>query len=196
MRLILLGPPGAGKGTQAKRLVERYGIPQLSTGDMLRAAVAAGTPIGLKARAVMDAGQLVSDDIVIGIVADRIEEADAKKGFILDGFPRTVAQAEALGDMLAGKGLKLDAVVELVVDQDGLVSRIINRAAESKANGEPVRADDDPEVFKTRLAAYNRDTAVVAPFYEGRGQLTRIDGEQAIDAVSAALYAALDKVDA
>lgn len=196
MRLILLGPPGAGKGTQAKRLVERYDIPQLSTGDMLRAAVAAGTPIGLKARAVMDAGQLVSDDIVIGIVADRIEEADAKKGFILDGFPRTVAQAEALGDMLAGKGLKLDAVVELVVDQDGLVSRIINRAAESKANGEPVRADDDPEVFKTRLAAYNRDTAVVAPFYEGRGQLTRIDGEQAIDAVSAALYAALDKVDA
>ncbi len=196
MRLILLGPPGAGKGTQAKRLVERYGIPQLSTGDMLRAAVAAGTPVGLKARAVMDAGQLVSDDIVIGIVADRIEEADAKKGFILDGFPRTVAQAEALGDMLAGKGLRLDAVVELVVDQDGLVSRIINRANESKANGEPVRADDDPEVFKTRLAAYNRDTAVVAPFYEGRGQLTRIDGEQPIDAVSAALYAALDKVDA
>ncbi|MFD2678486.1 adenylate kinase [Camelimonas lactis] len=196
MRLILLGPPGAGKGTQAKRLVERYGIPQLSTGDMLRAAVAAGTPVGLKARAVMDAGQLVSDDIVIGIVADRIEEADAKKGFILDGFPRTVAQAEALGDMLAGKGLRLDAVVELVVDQDGLVNRIINRANESKANGEPVRADDDPEVFKTRLAAYNRDTAVVAPFYEGRGQLTRIDGEQPIDAVSAALYAALDKVDA
>ncbi|GHE49387.1 adenylate kinase [Camelimonas fluminis] len=196
MRLILLGPPGAGKGTQAKRLVERYGIPQLSTGDMLRAAVAAGTPIGLKARAVMDAGQLVSDDIVIGIVADRIEEPDAKKGFILDGFPRTVAQAEALGDMLAGKGLKLDAVVELVVDQDGLVNRIINRANESKANGEPVRADDDPEVFKTRLAAYNRDTAVVAPFYEGRGQLSRIDGEQPIDAVSSALYAALDKVDA
>jgi len=196
MRLILLGPPGAGKGTQAKRLVERYGIPQLSTGDMLRAAVAAGTPVGLKARAVMDAGQLVSDDIVIGIVADRIEEADAKKGFILDGFPRTVAQAEALGDMLAGKGLRLDAVIELVVDQDGLVNRIINRANESKANGEPVRADDDPEVFKTRLAAYNRDTAVVAPFYEGRGQLTRIDGEQPIDAVSAALYAALDKVDA
>ena len=196
MRLILLGPPGAGKGTQAKRLVERYGIPQLSTGDMLRAAVAAGTPVGLKARAVMDAGQLVSDDIVIGIVADRIEEADAKKGFILDGFPRTVAQAEALGDMLAGKGLRLDAVIELVVDQDGLVNRIINRANESKANGEPVRADDDPEVFKTRLAAYNRDTAVVALFYEGRGQLTRIDGEQPIDAVSAALYAALDKVDA
>lgn len=196
MRLILLGPPGAGKGTQAKRLVERYGIPQLSTGDMLRAAVSAGTPVGLKAKAVMDAGQLVSDEIVIGIIADRIEEADARKGFILDGFPRTVAQAEALDALLAKKGLKLDAVVELVVDQDGLVSRIINRAAESKARGEPVRADDDPEVFKTRLAAYNRDTAVVAPFYEGKGALTRIDGNQAIDAVSAVLYATLDKVDA
>lgn len=196
MRLILLGPPGAGKGTQAKRLVERYDIPQLSTGDMLRAAVAAETPVGLKAKAVMDAGQLVSDDIVIGIVADRIEESDARKGFILDGFPRTVAQAEALGAMLEGKGLKLDAVIELVVDQHGLVNRIINRANESKARGEPVRADDDPEVFKTRLAAYNRDTAVVSPFYESRGQLTRVDGEQAIDAVSQSLFSALDKVDA
>lgn len=196
MRLILLGPPGAGKGTQAKRLVERYGIPQLSTGDMLRAAVAAETPVGLKAKAVMDAGQLVSDDIVIGIVADRIEEPDARKGFILDGFPRTVAQAEALGEMLEGKGLKLDAVIELVVDQNGLVNRIINRANESKARGEAVRADDDPEVFKTRLAAYNRDTAVVSPFYESRGQLSRHDGEQAIDAVSESLFSALDKVDA
>lgn len=196
MRLILLGPPGAGKGTQAKRLVERYGIPQLSTGDMLRAAVAAGTPVGLQAKAVMDAGKLVSDEIVIGIVADRVEEADARPGFILDGFPRTVAQAEALETMLAGKGLKLDAVIELVVDQDGLVNRIINRAAEAVAQGEAVRADDDPEVFKTRLAAYNRDTAVVAPFYESRGELTRIDGNQAIDAVSEALFGVLDKVDA
>lgn len=196
MRLILLGPPGAGKGTQAKRLVDRYGVPQLSTGDMLRAAVAAGTPIGLQAKAVMDAGKLVSDSIVIGIVADRVEEADAKKGFILDGFPRTVAQAEALETMLSGKGLELDAVIELVVDQDGLVDRIINRANESLAKGEVVRADDDPEVFKTRLAAYNRDTAIVAPFYEGRGQLSRIDGNQPIDAVSQALFAKLDKVDA
>ena len=196
MRLILLGPPGAGKGTQAERLMKKHGIPQLSTGDMLRAAVKAGTPVGLKAKALMDAGSLVPDEIVVGIIADRLNDDDAHNGFILDGFPRTVAQAEALGDMLAGKGLRLDAVIELVVDQDGLVNRIINRANESKANGEPVRADDDPEVFKTRLAAYNRDTAVVAPFYEGRGQLTRIDGEQPIDAVSAALYAALDKVDA
>ncbi|MFC0282042.1 adenylate kinase [Camelimonas abortus] len=196
MRLILLGPPGAGKGTQAKRLVERYGVPQLSTGDMLRAAVAAGTPVGLKAKAVMDAGQLVSDEIVIGIIADRIGEEDARKGFILDGFPRTVAQAEALDALLAQKGLKLDAVIELVVDQDGLVNRIINRANESRAKGEPVRADDDPDVFRTRLAAYNRDTAVVAPYYEKKGQLTKVDGNQPIDAVSGALFALLDKVDA
>jgi adenylate kinase len=185
MRLILLGPPGAGKGTQAARIVAKYGIPQLSTGDMLRAAVAAATPVGLKARAVMDSGGLVSDDIVIGIIADRIAEADAQKGFILDGFPRTVAQAEALDAMLAAKKLKLDAVIELVVDQDKLVQRIINRAAEARAAGQPVRKDDDPEVFKTRLAAYNRDTAIVAPYYKKRGQLTAIDGMKTIDEVTA-----------
>jgi adenylate kinase len=191
MRLILLGPPGAGKGTQAKRLVERYGIPQLSTGDMLRAAVAAGTPVGLKAKAVMAAGGLVSDETVIGIVADRIQQPDAHNGFILDGFPRTVAQAEALDAMLAEKGLPLDAVIELKVDQTGLVARIVNRAAETRALGETVRADDDPEVFKTRLAAYNRDTAVVAPYYKGRGQLHEIDGSRSIDEVSAAIEKAL-----
>ena len=191
MRLIFLGPPGAGKGTQAARIVAKHGIPQLSTGDMLRAAVAAGTPVGQKAKAVMDAGGLVSDEIVIGIVADRIEEADARKGFILDGFPRTLAQAEALDRMLDGKGLKLDAVLELRVDQTKLVDRIVRRAEEARAAGQPVRKDDDPEVFKTRLEAYNRDTAVVAPYYEKRGQLTAIDGMQPIDDVSQAIADAL-----
>ncbi|WP_336812545.1 adenylate kinase [Bosea sp. MMO-172] len=191
MRLIFLGPPGAGKGTQAARIVAKHGIPQLSTGDMLRAAVANGTPVGQKAKAVMDAGGLVSDEIVIGIVADRIEEADARKGFILDGFPRTLAQAEALDRMLDGKGLKLDAVLELRVDQSKLVDRIVRRAEEARAAGQPVRKDDDPEVFKTRLEAYNRDTAVVAPYYEKRGQLTAIDGMQPIDSVSQAITDAL-----
>lgn len=192
MRLILLGPPGAGKGTQSQRLVAQHGIVQLSTGDMLRAAVAAGTPIGQKAKAVMEAGQLVSDDIVIGIIADRLDEADARKGFILDGFPRTVAQAEALDAMLEQKGLKLDAVIELVVDQSALVNRIVNRAEEARQRGEPVRKDDDPEVFKHRLEAYNRDTAVVAPYYKARGQLQQIDGMMPIDEVSKAISEVLE----
>ena len=191
MRLILLGPPGAGKGTQAQRLVERHNIPQLSTGDMLRAAVAAKTPIGIKAKDVMDSGGLVSDEIVVGIIKDRIGEPDAQNGFILDGFPRTVAQAEALDHMLKAEGLKLDAVIELVVDQNALVHRIINRAEEAKAAGQPVRKDDDPEVFKTRLEAYNRDTAVVAPYYEKMGKLTKIDGMQAVDQVTAAIAGVL-----
>ena len=192
MRLILLGPPGAGKGTQAVRLVEQYGIPQLSTGDMLRAAVAAGTPVGLQAKAVMESGGLVSDAIVIGIVADRIEEPDARNGFILDGFPRTVAQAEALDTMLAQKHMELDAVVELVVDQDALVHRIVKRAADAAAAGQPVRKDDDPEVFKTRLAAYNADTAVVAPYYAKSGRLKKIDGMQPVDDVTRAMRALLE----
>ncbi len=191
MRLILLGPPGAGKGTQAQRLVEKHHIPQLSTGDMLRAAVAAKTPIGIKAKDVMDSGGLVSDEIVVGIIKDRIAESDAKNGFILDGFPRTVAQAEALDTMLKAEGLKLDAVIELVVDQNALVHRIVKRAEEAKAAGQPVRKDDDPEVFKTRLEAYNRDTAVVAPYYEKVGKLTKIDGMQAMDQVSAAIAGVL-----
>ncbi|MGL5363070.1 MAG: adenylate kinase [Bosea sp. (in: a-proteobacteria)] len=191
MRLVFLGPPGAGKGTQAALITERHGIPQLSTGDMLRAAVAAGTPVGKQAKAVMDAGALVSDEIVIGIIADRILEPDARKGFILDGFPRTVAQAEALDAMLAANKLKLDAVLELQVDQTKLVDRIMNRAAEAKAAGQPVRKDDDPEVFKTRLAAYNRDTAIVAPYYAKRGQLTAINGMQPIASVTADIAKAL-----
>jgi adenylate kinase len=191
MRLILLGPPGAGKGTQAQRLVEKYGIPQLSTGDMLRAAVAAGTPVGLKAKAVMEAGGLVSDEIVVGIIADRISEPDASKGFILDGFPRTVAQADALAAMLTAKGLKLDTVIDLVVDETKLVDRIMKRAADAQAAGQPIRKDDDPEVFKTRLAAFHRDTAAVRPYYSAKGMVTSIDGMQPIDKVSAAIDALL-----
>lgn len=188
MRLILLGPPGAGKGTQAVRIVERFGIPQLSTGDMLRAAVAAGSPVGLKAKAIMDRGELVSDDVVVGIIADRIDEADARKGFILDGFPRTVAQAEAFDAMLAGRGLKLDHVVEFKVDENALVERIVKRARETEARGEPVRPDDNPEVFKTRLEAYRAQTAPLSSYYRGRGMLTTIDGMRPVDDVTQELF--------
>lgn len=187
MRLVLLGPPGAGKGTQSARLVERLGVPQLSTGDMLRAAVAAGTPIGLKAKALMDAGQLVPDEVVIGIIDQRIDEADCANGFILDGFPRTVAQAEALRDLLDRKGLKLDAVIELVVDENALVDRMRRRVAETLAAGKPVRADDNPESFKTRLDTYRAQTAPVSAHYAGRGELKRIDGMAPIDDVTAAI---------
>jgi len=193
MRIILLGPPGAGKGTQAVRLVERLGIPQLSTGDMLRAAVAAGTPVGLKAKAVMDRGALVSDDIVVGIIADRIEEADAKKGFILDGFPRTVAQAEAFDAMLAEKSLGLDAVIEFKVNEDELVERIVKRARETEARGEQVRKDDNPEVFKTRLEAYRSQTAPLSAYYEGKGMLKTVDGMKPIDEVTRAVQEILGR---
>lgn len=185
MRLILLGPPGAGKGTQATRLVERYGIVQLSTGDMLRAAVKAGTEIGLKAKAVMDAGGLVSDEIVVGVVADRIEAPDCAKGFILDGFPRTVPQAEALTEMLAGKGLKLDAVIELKVDEDALVARMESRVRETLAAGGAVRADDNPEAFRKRLAEYREKTAPLSGYYAETGELVVLDGMQPIDTVAA-----------
>jgi adenylate kinase len=194
MRLILLGPPGAGKGTQSARLVRNLGVPQLSTGDMLRAAVAAGTPIGLKAKAVMDEGSLVSDDIVIGIINDRISEPDAKGGFILDGFPRTLAQARELEKMLAAKTMKLDAAIELTVDAPQLVDRIVRRAGEAKAAGLPVRKDDDPDVFKSRLAAYERDTAAVTPFYRERGLLHEVDGMASIDDVAKAIDAVLMEV--
>jgi adenylate kinase len=191
MRLILLGPPGAGKGTQSERLVKKYGIPQLSTGDMLRAAVKAGTPIGLQAKAVMDAGGLVSDEIVVGIIGDRIAEADATRGFILDGFPRTVAQAQALDAMMARHGLKLDAIIELKVDEKALLSRIENRARETIAAGGTVRADDNPEAFKKRLDAYRAQTAPVSAYYAGRGTLQAVDGMASIDEVSRAIDAAL-----
>jgi adenylate kinase len=194
MRLILLGPPGAGKGTQAQRLVRNLGVPQLSTGDMLRAAVASRTPIGLKAKAVMESGALVSDEIVIGIINDRIGEPDARNGFILDGFPRTLAQAHELEDMLAARGLKLDAAIELTVDAEKLVDRIVKRAAEAKAAGQPVRKDDDPDVFRSRLVAYERDTAAVTPFYRERGLLHEVDGMAPIEAVSSAIDAVLLEV--
>lgn len=184
MRLILLGPPGAGKGTQAQRLVEKHGIPQLSTGDMLRAAVKAGTEVGKRAKAVMDAGQLVSDEIVNQIVSERVDEADASNGFILDGFPRTVPQAEALGRILAEKGRKLDAVIELKVDESALVKRMENRVAETVAAGGTVRADDNPESFRKRLVEYREKTAPLSDYYARTGQLRTVDGMADIDVVT------------
>ncbi len=191
MRLVLLGPPGAGKGTQATRLVERHGVPQLSTGDMLRAAVAAKTPIGLKAKEIMDAGALVPDEVVIGLIDERLDSPDCAKGFILDGFPRTVAQAEALRELLARKNMALDAVLELVVDEGALVDRMRKRVDETVAAGGAVRADDNPETFKSRLEAYRVQTAPVSAHYAGRSQLTRIDGMAPIDEVTAAIDRAL-----
>jgi adenylate kinase len=191
MRLVLLGPPGAGKGTQSARLVAKYGIPQLSTGDMLRAAVAAGTPIGREAKAIMDSGALVPDEVVVGIIGQRIGESDAAKGFILDGFPRTVAQAKALNDLLQMKKLDLDAVVELVVDENALLARMEKRVAETKAAGGVVRADDNYESFKTRLDAYRKQTAPVSAYYAEHGELMQVDGMAPVDQVSAAIDAAL-----
>ena len=191
MRLVLLGPPGAGKGTQATRIVDRFCIPQLSTGDMLREAVAEGTASGLRVKHVMDRGELVSDDIVVSVIANRIDHSDAANGFILDGFPRTVAQAEALDQELAARGIKLDAVLELEVEEDALLDRIRCRAEEAANKGEPVRRDDDPEVFKTRLDVYREQTAPVTEYYRSRGLLSIVDGLQAIDVVTEELTAAL-----
>jgi len=191
MRLILLGPPGAGKGTQAQRLVQKHGIVQLSTGDMLRAAVRAGTLVGLRAKAIMDRGELVPDEVVVTIVADRILEPDAKNGFILDGFPRTVPQAVALDKMLQEKGLKLDGVIELRVDAGILQNRVENRLREAAARGEPLRSDDDPEVLKRRLDAYREQTAPLVDYYRWQGSLKSVDGMLAIDDVESAIHKAL-----
>jgi adenylate kinase len=187
VRLVLLGPPGAGKGTQSARLKEKYHIPQLSTGDMLRAAVEAATPAGLEAKAIMEKGGLVPDEMVVGIVADRIAAPDAKAGFILDGFPRTVRQAEALAKMLGAKNLNLDAVIELKVDEAALLARIAKRANDTLACGGTVRADDTPGAFKTRLDAYHAETAPVAAFYAKRAVLKTVDGMAPVDAVATAI---------
>jgi adenylate kinase len=191
MRLILLGPPGAGKGTQAQRLIAKHGTVQLSTGEMLRAAVAAGTPVGLRAKSVMERGELVPDDVVVAIVADRIDQPDAKRGFVLDGFPRTVRQAEALDRLLAERGLKLDAVIELKVDEGILLKRIEKRVAEMTARGEKIRSDDNPEVLKGRLAAYREQTAPLAGHYASKGMLKGVDGMAAIDDVTAQICSLL-----
>src|SRR5262245_42262408 len=192
MRLILLGPPGAGKGTQAQRLVQKYGIVQLSTGDMLRAAVAAETPIGLKAKDIMASGGLVSDEIVIGIIADRIEQDDAKNGFILDGFPRTVPQAEALDELLKEKGLKLDSVIELRVNEAVLLQRVETRIAEMQARGEAVRADDNAEALAKRLEAYRAQTEPLVHYYGDKRALATVDGMASIDEVTVQISRILD----
>jgi adenylate kinase len=184
MRLILLGPPGSGKGTQAQRLVHRHGIVQLSTGEMLRAAVAAETPVGLKAKDIMASGSLVPDEVVVGIISDRIDQPDAAKGFILDGFPRTVPQAEALDELLKRKHLKLDAVVELRVNESALLQRVETRAAETRARGEEVRVDDTPEVLTKRLAAYRSQTEPLIHYYSERRKLLTVDGMMTIEEVT------------
>jgi adenylate kinase len=184
MRLILLGPPGAGKGTQAQRLVQRYGLVQLSTGEMLRAAAAAGTPVGLQARDIMASGSLVPDDIVIGIISDRLDQPDARKGFILDGFPRTVPQAQALDALLKKKHIRLDAVVELRVNESALLARVESRVAEMLARGEEVRIDDTPEVLSKRLASYRALTEPLIHYYSERRKLLTVDGMMTIEHVT------------
>jgi adenylate kinase len=184
MRIILLGPPGSGKGTQAQRLIHRYGIVQLSTGEMLRAAVAAQTPVGLKAKDIMAGGGLVPDEIVIGIISDRLDQPDAVNGFILDGFPRTVPQAEALDDLLRKKRLKLDAVIELRVNESALLHRVESRVAEMRARGEEVRVDDTPEVLVKRLASYRSLTEPLIHYYSERRKLLTVDGMMTIEHVT------------
>ncbi|HEV7275079.1 MAG TPA: adenylate kinase [Devosiaceae bacterium] len=187
MRLILLGPPGAGKGTQAKVLVDTYGIPQLSTGDILRSAIADRTPMGLAAKEVMDRGDLVSDEIVNGIVSERLDAEDCKAGFVLDGFPRTIAQADALDEMLTEKGMALDAVVEITADADVLVERIAKRARESGT----ARGDDNEEVLRKRLEVYRESTAPLVDYYRSKGLLKTVDGMQPMEEVTAAIRRAV-----
>lgn len=194
MKLILLGPPGAGKGTQSQLISQKHGIPQLSTGDMLRAAVKAGTPVGLKAKEIMAAGGLVPDEVVVGIIADRIGEPDCSKGFILDGFPRTLPQAASLDALLKSRGLKLDSVIELKVDDTILASRIETRAAETRAAGGTVRADDNAEALKTRLMAYYRETSPLTGYYFAHGLLKGVDGMAAIADVTVQINGILAQI--
>jgi len=190
MNIILFGPPGAGKGTQAELLVQSRGMVQLSTGDMLRAAIEAGTELGLQAKEIMDAGKLVSDDIMIGMIAERMEADDCKNGVILDGFPRTVAQAQALDAMFADKGISLDSVIEIRVDENALFARIEKRAAETGG----ARSDDNAEVLAARLKVYHDNTAPVLPYYEDKGQLVTIDGMQPVEEVNKQIEACLNSV--
>ncbi|MCI5085992.1 MAG: adenylate kinase [Rhodovulum sp.] len=192
MNIILLGPPGAGKGTQAAKLVEERDMIQLSTGDMLRAARTSGTEMGNKVAAIMDAGELVTDEIVIGLIREQLE-GDKKGGFIFDGFPRTLAQADALGELLAEKGEALDAVIEMQVDDEVLVGRVVNRAAEAVAAGKPARADDNAESMRVRLMEYYKKTSPLIGYYHAKGDLSSIDGLASIDDVAGAIKAVLDK---
>ena len=185
MNVILLGPPGCGKGTQAARLKEKYGLIPLSTGDMLRAAVAAGTDIGKKAKALMEAGQLVPDDVVVGVIAERIAQPDVQaKGFVLDGFPRTVAQAKALDEMMEKRGWKLDHIIELKVDEEALKARIDKRVRETAAAGRAVRADDNPETLKKRIGVYREQTQPILPYYAASRRLKQVDGMAKVDEVT------------
>ncbi len=192
--MILLGPPGAGKGTQAQRLVDKFGIPQLSTGDMLRAAREAGTEVGKRAEAVINAGELVSDAIVNAIVSERIDQPDCANGFILDGYPRTLPQADALAEMLDSKGLELDTVIELVVDDKALLGRILKRAEDAEAAGKPVRKDDTPEVFDERLREYYKKTAPLTGYYYAKRMLRTVDGMGDIDTVAEEIETVLESV--
>ena len=192
MNLVLFGPPGAGKGTQAKILTEERGLPQLSTGEMLRAAVQGGTPLGLQVEAILSKGELVTDAIVIGIVAERIDQPDCRSGAVFDGFPRTIAQAEALDRMLAKRGLKIDMVIEIKVDDEALIRRSENRVKEMLAAGQKPREDDTPETLKNRLGVYYKNTAPLIAYYRNQGKLKTVDGMAPIPEVAAQIAAILD----